>query len=60
MDKFIEQHREVIKRLAAERGAVRVRLFGSLARGDGTLQSDVDLLVDFEEGRSAFALGGGY
>ncbi|NOQ42379.1 MAG: nucleotidyltransferase [Desulfuromusa sp.] len=58
MDKFIEEHRETIKRLAANRGAVRVRLFGSLARGEGKPQSDIDLLVDLEEGRSAFALGG--
>jgi predicted nucleotidyltransferase len=58
MDKFIEEHRDTIKDLAAKRGAVRIRLFGSLARGEGGPQSDVDLLVDLEEGRSAFALGG--
>ncbi|MDF1579643.1 MAG: nucleotidyltransferase family protein [Desulfuromonadales bacterium] len=58
MDKFIEEHRETIKRVAALRGATRVRLFGSLARNDGGAQSDVDLLVDLEEGRSALALGG--
>ena len=27
----------------------RLDLFGSLARGEGTAQSDVDLLVEFEE-----------
>jgi len=58
MDKFIEEHRDRIKDLAAKRGAVRIRLFGSLARGEGGPQSDVDLLVDLEEGCSAFALGG--
>ncbi|WP_305044127.1 nucleotidyltransferase family protein [Geoalkalibacter sp.] len=58
MDPFIEQHREAIKKLAAERGAVRVGLFGSLARDEGGPQSDIDLLVDLEEGRSALALGG--
>lgn len=58
MDRFIEGHRDQIKRLAAKRGAVRVRLFGSLARGEGGPQSDVDLLVELEEGRSALALGG--
>lgn len=58
MDPFIEQHRDTIKKLAADRGAVRVRLFGSLARGEGGPQSDVDLLVDLAEGRSALALGG--
>ncbi|TRO82475.1 nucleotidyltransferase family protein [Desulfuromonas acetexigens] len=58
MDPFIEKHRDTIKKLAADRGAVRVRLFGSLARGEGGPQSDIDLLVDLEEGRSALALGG--
>ncbi|PNU21366.1 nucleotidyltransferase [Geothermobacter hydrogeniphilus] len=58
MDKFIEEHRNAIRQLAIKRGALRVRLFGSLARGDGGPQSDVDLLVDLEEGRSALALGG--
>lgn len=58
MDRFIEKHRDTIRRLAMERGAIRVRIFGSLARGDGGPQSDVDLLVDLEEGRSALALGG--
>ncbi|MDY0267529.1 nucleotidyltransferase family protein [Trichloromonas sp.] len=58
MDPFIEQHRDTIKKLATDRGVVRVRLFGSLARGEGGPQSDVDLLVDLEEGRSALALGG--
>ncbi|GAB6084354.1 nucleotidyltransferase [Desulfuromonas carbonis] len=58
MDKFIEEHREIIKRLATLRGATRVRLFGSLARDEGGPKSDIDLLVDLEEGRSALALGG--
>lgn len=58
MDPFIEKHRETIKKLAADWGVVRVRLFGSLARGEGGPQSDIDLLVDLEEGRSALALGG--
>ncbi len=58
MDKFIEEHRDAIRRLAMKRGAVRVRLFGSLAREDGGPHSDVDLLIDLEEGRSALALGG--
>jgi hypothetical protein len=38
---------------AAERnGARNVRLFGSVARGDAGSDSDVDLLVEFEPGRT--------
>jgi uncharacterized protein len=49
-------YRTRILDLAATRGARNVRVFGSLARGDGGPGSDVDLLVDFEAGRSLFDL----
>jgi len=58
MDRLIEEHREEIKHLAALRGASRVRVFGSRARGEARPDSDVDILVDLEKGRSALALGG--
>ena len=58
MDKLIEDHREEIRRLALLRGARRVRVFGSRARGDAGPDSDVDILIDLEKGRSALALGG--
>ena len=37
---------------------IRVRVFGSMARGDVSPDSDVDFLVEIEEGRSGLALGG--
>ncbi len=58
MDRLIEEHRDEIKRLAALRGAKRVRVFGSRASGNARPDSDVDILVDLEQGRSALALGG--
>lgn len=58
MDRLIEEHREEIKRLAALRGARRVRVFGSRVQGVARPDSDVDILVDLEQGRSALALGG--
>ena len=58
MDRLIEIHREEIKQLAALRGASRVRVFGSRARGEARPDSDVDILVDLDKGRSALALGG--
>ena len=35
-------------------GVRRCGLFGSFARGEQTEQSDVDILVEFEEGRKTF------
>lgn len=40
----LDQHRDTIRGY----GVTSLRLFGSLARGEATLESDVDLLVDFE------------
>jgi len=40
-----------ILRVAA-RGASNVRVFGSVARGTAGPSTDVDLLVDFESGRT--------
>jgi len=45
-----------ILRLAAQHGANRVRLFGSLARGEETATSDVDVLVNLDSGRSLLDL----
>jgi len=55
---IIGKQREQILALAANRGAFNVRVFGSVARGEATSTSDVDFLVDLEEGRSLFDLGG--
>lgn len=54
---MISEKRGDIK-LASEHGAFNVRLFGSAARGEAGSESDVDLLVDLEPGRSLFDLGG--
>jgi predicted nucleotidyltransferase len=37
-------------------GVLRASVFGSRARGDATPGSDLDLLVEFEEGRTLFDL----
>ncbi len=42
----IQHRREEIFRIAARHGAGNVLLFGSVARGEETPGSDVDLLVD--------------
>jgi uncharacterized protein len=45
--------RSQILEFARARKASRVRLFGSVVRGESGPQSDVDFLVDFEAGASA-------
>jgi predicted nucleotidyltransferase len=45
-----------IKEIARRHGAIDVRVFGSVARGDECAESDLDLLVNMEPGRSLFDL----
>ena len=45
MHPSIEAHRQEIIEIAERRGFSNVRVFGSMARGDATEGSDVDLLV---------------
>jgi predicted nucleotidyltransferase len=54
----LRQKREAILDIARRYGAHDVRLFGSVARGENTEASDVDILVRFERGRSLFDHGG--
>jgi len=56
MDALLHQHASEIRRIAARHGATRVRAFGSRARDDADVHSDLDLLVDLEPGRSLFDL----
>jgi hypothetical protein len=55
---IIGKQKDQILALAAKRGAFNVRVFGSVARGEANPDSDVDFLVDMEDGRSLFDLGG--
>jgi uncharacterized protein len=57
-DELLRTKRSDILRLAARHGAVNVRVFGSVARGEAGPGSDIDLLVSLEPGRSLFDLGG--
>ena len=42
----------------SRRGVVRAGVFGSVARGEDTDQSDIDFLVEFEKGRTLLDLSG--
>ena len=55
---FLRRNRGEILRIAAQRGVSNIRVFGSVARGDSTAESDVDLLVDFEKGHRGLDLFG--
>jgi predicted nucleotidyltransferase len=57
LDELRRSKRDEILRIAATYGARNVRVFGSLARGEHSLSSDVDILVDLDPDRSLTDLG---
>lgn len=52
----LRRKRDEVLRIADRYGARRVRVFGSVARGETGPASDVDLLVEMEPGRSLLDL----
>lgn len=57
-NQLLIQNRDQILKIASDYGAYNVRVFGSVARGEETPQSDIDFLVDLQPGRSLLDLGG--
>lgn len=57
MHTLIETHRSEIRALAQRHGFDNVRVFGSMAQGDGDERSDVDLLVTLPADKTGLALG---
>lgn len=55
LDELLARREEIIA-LAHKHKAERVRVFGSVARGEATKKSDVDLLAHFPPGASLFDL----
>jgi hypothetical protein len=49
---FLKTKRDEILSIAAKYGAHNVRIFGSVARGEAGSESDLDVLVELEPGRS--------
>ena len=58
LEELRSRYRRQIVEIAEKRGAHNVRVFGSVARGEQNAGSDIDLLVDFEAGRSLLDLTG--
>jgi hypothetical protein len=52
MQRLLREKRQEILSIAARHGARNVRVFGSVARGEAGPESDLDILVDLEPGRS--------
>ena len=55
LEQLTHQRRELLA-LALQHRAIKVRVFGSVSRGDDSPDSDIDLLVEFDDGSSLFDL----
>ncbi len=55
---LLQAKREEILRIAERHGARNVRVFGSVARGEATEESDIDLVVSTTEHTSPWFHGG--
>lgn len=53
---LLATRRKEILEIAARNGAVNIRVFGSVARGENRPDSDIDFLVNLEPGRSLMDL----
>ncbi len=49
---LLHEYRDQILTIARRHGAHDVRIFGSVSRGESDANSDLDLVVRFESGRS--------
>jgi predicted nucleotidyltransferase len=58
VEELLREKREAILRTAAKHGARNVRVFGSVARREADHRSDIDILVEMEQGRSLLDLAG--
>ena len=58
LEELLKHRRQEILAVAARHGARNLRVFGSVARGEARPDSDLDILVDMEPGRSLFDMGG--
>ena len=50
--KILQEKRLEILNIAKNYGASNIRIFGSVARGEATINSDIDFLMDIELGKN--------
>src|SRR5699024_7603416 len=53
---ILQEKRDIISGIANKHGIKNAQVFGSVARLEDNSASDIDLLVEFENGRSLFDL----
>lgn len=58
INKLVQEKREEILRIAARHGVRTIRLFGSVARGEAGVSSDVDFLIEAGPERTPWFPGG--
>ena len=58
MTESVKQLREQLLPVLKRHGVIRAGLFGSAARGEARAGSDIDVVVEFEKGRSLFDQSG--
>jgi len=49
---LLKKHKKTIQKIALNHGVRSIQVFGSFARGGENIDSDIDLLVEFEATRS--------
>lgn len=54
--RMLRGHRSEILAAAQRHGASNIRVYGSVARGEASPMSDIDVLVEMEKGRSLLDL----
>jgi len=52
----LRRHRTAVLQTAQQHGATNLRVFGSVARGQDTDESDIDLMVDLAPGTGLVSL----
>jgi predicted nucleotidyltransferase len=58
VEQLLKEKREEILQVARRHGATNIRLFGSVARGEASESSDIDILVEVGENPSPWFPGG--
>ena len=54
----VQRKKGEILAVARQHGIINMRSFGSVVRGEDSPQSDIDFLVELEDGRTLFDMGG--
>ena len=62
IDKRVRMHKKTVlnklsllkEKLSSQYGVDKIGLFGSVIRGENRKNSDIDILVDFQEGKETY------